>query len=119
VAKILIVEDEFIIAWNIEEILQAFGHEVIDTVGSGEEAIALVAEQKPDLVLMDIHLQGDLDGVSTAKQLNQAQVRVVYLTAQADDQEMQRAIETNPFGYILKPFTHEQLRTAVSSALAP
>jgi two-component system cell cycle sensor histidine kinase/response regulator CckA len=116
--KIMIVEDELIVAKNIENHLRKMGYEVISLVDSGEEAIARAAETKLDLVLMDIKLPGDIDGVEAARQIyDRFQVPVVYLTAYADDETLQRAKVTAPFGYVIKPFEPKKLHTTIEIAL--
>ncbi|MCS6815044.1 MAG: ATP-binding protein [Cyanobacteria bacterium] len=116
--KILVVEDEAIVAKAITSQLRQLGYVVADTASSGVAAIAKFAETQPDLVLMDVVLKGDMDGVETAAQIReQRDVPIVYLTAYADDNTLQRAKVTNPFGYIVKPFTSNDLRVAIEIAL--
>lgn len=116
--KILVVEDESIIAMDIEMSLRKLGYEVTATVPSGERAIKSVAENKPDLILMDIVLKGGMDGIEAAEQIrSRFNVPVVYLTAYADEKTLQRAKITGPFGYITKPFQDTDLRVAVEIAI--
>jgi PAS domain S-box-containing protein len=116
--KILVVEDELIIAKGIEKRLMALGYAVAGTVASGEEALAKVIETAPDLLLMDIHLQGNMDGVETAEKIRSvADIPVIYLTAYADPDSLSRAKLTEPFGYIVKPFQDHTLRSAIEMAL--
>ena len=116
--KIMIVEDELIVAKNIENHLRKIGYEVIAIVDSGEEAIARAAETRLDLVLMDIKLAGKIDGVEAARQIHDRfQIPVVYLTAYADDETLQRAKVTEPFGYIIKPFEPKKLHAAIEIVL--
>ena len=116
--KILVVEDEVIVAEDIGFRLKKLGYIVIATVASGEEAIEKIAENRPDLVLMDIVLKGDMDGVTAAEKIrNRVDIPTVFLTAYADDQTLQRAKLTNPFGYIIKPFQQNDLRVAIEIAL--
>ena len=116
--KILVVEDELIIAKGIEKRLMALGYAVAGTVSSGEDALAKVIETAPDLVLMDIHLQGNMDGVETAEKIRSvADIPVIYLTAYADPESLSRAKLTEPFGYIVKPFQDHTLRSAIEMAL--
>jgi CheY-like chemotaxis protein/signal transduction histidine kinase len=116
--KILIVEDERIIAWNIQEVLQVTGHDVISSVSTAEEAIAIARQQQPDLVLMDIRLNGELDGIAAAEHIyNSYGIPTVYLTAHADDYTVNRAMATAPFGYVLKPFKRNELLLAIKVAL--
>jgi PAS domain S-box-containing protein len=117
-AKILVVEDESVVAWHLQEALQKLGHEVIAVAQTGREAIKLSAEARPDLVLMDIQLQGNLDGVAAAEYIYfQLNLPVVYLTAHADEQTLQRAIETSPFGYLVKPFQEAELHSTIKISL--
>jgi PAS domain S-box-containing protein len=117
-AKILIVEDEIVVARDIHNRLSRLGYTVAGSTPLGEEAVRLAAELRPDLVLMDIRLQGAMDGVAAAEQiLSRLQLPVVYLTAYADEDTLQRARVTEPFGYILKPFEERELRTVIEMAL--
>ncbi|HLO50090.1 MAG TPA: EAL domain-containing protein [Kamptonema sp.] len=117
-AKILIVEDESIIAEDIADSLKTLGYQIIAIVFSGEEAIQLAGDMQPDLVLMDIQLQGEMDGITAAEQIRaQFQIPVVYLTAYADDNTLQRVNATKPFGYVVKPFEEKNLHSAIQIAL--
>ncbi|MBN3808622.1 PAS domain S-box protein [Paraburkholderia sp. Ac-20347] len=117
-ARILIVEDDWVVARDIAQQMQRCGHNVIGQVATGEDALALAARDKPSLVLMDIRLEGALDGIDAARQLRAAHdVPVVFLTAYADEDTVRRATLTEPFGYVLKPFDDLQLRTVVEMAL--
>jgi len=116
--KILVVEDEVIVAKTIISQLNRLGYIVTATASSGEMAIAKVIETQPDLILMDIVLKGSMDGITTAAQIReQIDIPIIYLTAYADDSTLQRAKETQPFGYIVKPFTADDLRVAVEIGL--
>jgi two-component system cell cycle sensor histidine kinase/response regulator CckA len=116
--RIMIVEDELIVAQNLENQLKKLGYEVAAAVGSGQEAVKMAAEMKPDLVLMDIKLSGAMDGIDTADQIHtRFQIPVVYLTAYADDETLERAKTTAPFGYILKPFELKKLHSTIEIAL--
>lgn len=117
-ALILVVEDETIVARDIQLGLKGLGYEVPEVAHSGEAALAKVALLKPDLVLMDITLRGILDGVDTASLIRQKfDIPVVYLTAHADEKTFERAKLTEPYGYLLKPFDERDLYTAVEIAL--
>jgi PAS domain S-box-containing protein len=117
-AQILVVEDESDIAITIQDILKSFGYAVPAIVCSGEEAIQKVAELQPDLVLMDIRLEGSMDGVEAAEKIrSDFNTPVVYLTAYIDDRTLQRAMVTGPFGYILKPFEQRELHIIIELAL--
>ena len=117
-AQILVVEDENIVAKDIEHRLKALGYHVSALASSGEEALKRAQETSPDLVLMDIRLKGAIDGVETAEELRRRfNIPVVYLTAYADANTLQRAKVTEPFGYILKPFEERELYTCIEVAL--
>jgi PAS domain S-box-containing protein len=117
-ARILIVEDEQITAWSIQEFLKISGHEVIATVTSGVEAVQVAAVAKPDLVVMDIVLEGEMDGITAATQIReQWGIPVIYLTAHTDEHTLQRAIATAPFGYLIKPFNTTELLTIIHISL--
>ena len=118
-AKILIVEDELLIAAELERRLTRKGYVVPAMVSCGVEAIQKATECQPDLILMDIHLDGEMDGIEAAKQIrDRFDIPVVYLTAYADKSTLERAKETVPFGYILKPFEERELRVTVDMALS-
>jgi PAS domain S-box-containing protein len=117
-ARILVVEDESIVAKNIQNRLKKLGYVVPAVAHSGEEAIRKAGETRPDLVLMDIVLKGDMDGVEAAKQIYACfNIPVIYLTAYADMETIERAKITEPFGYILKPFEIRNLRSTIEIAL--
>ena len=117
-AKILIVEDESIIAEDIADSLKVLGYSISAIVFSGEEAIQAADDMHPDLVLMDIHLQGKMDGITAAEEIrSRFQIPVVYLTAYADDNTLQRVNATKPFGYVVKPFEEKNLHSAIQIAL--
>lgn len=116
--QILIVEDELIVAKNIEVSLQKAGYEVPAIVTSGEEAIQQAGQIRPDLVLMDIRLQGEMLGIEAAEQIRtQFDIPVVYLTAYADEASLKQAKPSQPFGYLVKPFRGEELRSTIEMAL--
>jgi DNA-binding LytR/AlgR family response regulator len=115
--KILIVEDEMLIAANIANQLDAFGYEIIGIIPRGEEAIKVVQNEKPDLVLMDINLKGEIDGIETAKRIQQeGQIPIIYLTANNDDENFNRAKATHPYGFLSKPFKRLDLQRALELA---
>src|SRR4028119_831448 len=117
-AKILIVEDESIVAFNIQNRLEGLGYVVAAIVSSGEAALQIAAQNHPDLVLMDIKLKGRIDGIEAAAQIrNCFNIPVVYLTAYTDDETLNRAKLTEPYGYILKPFESRDLCTTIEVAL--
>jgi diguanylate cyclase (GGDEF)-like protein/PAS domain S-box-containing protein len=114
---ILVVEDEVVIAMDLQATLMDLGHEVPEIVTSGEAAIQTALALRPDLVLMDIHLSDDTDGINAAAAITQAlDIPVIYLTAYADEDTLQRASLTTPFGYMLKPFEARELRANIEIA---
>lgn len=116
--KILVVEDEIIVAVNLGQKLKKLGYELVGITSSGEEAIQKAEENHPDLVLMDINIEGNLDGIETAEVLrNRFHTPVIYLTAYADESTLDRAKKTEPLGYIVKPFESDQLRSSIEVAL--
>lgn len=117
-AQVLVVEDEGIIAADIQDRLTSLGYDVPATVASGEEALQKIPVLTPDIVLMDIVLQGQMDGVEAAAAIRQQfEIPVIFLTAHADESTVQRAKLTEPFAYIIKPFEERELHTALEMAL--
>lgn len=117
-ARVMVVEDDRIVARDISEQLGRIGHSVIGVVARGEASVELAISNQPDLVLMDIRLEGDIDGIDAARQIRaRCQIPVVFLTAYADDETIRRASQAEPFGYLLKPFEDLQLRTVIEMAL--
>jgi PAS domain S-box-containing protein len=117
--KILIVEDEHITAEDLAEVLKGLDYEVSAVAASGIEAIREVEKNPPDLVLMDIRIKGDMDGAETARILRERfDVPVVFLTAHADRDTLERAKHSRPMGYILKPFLESELHASVEIALS-
>jgi len=115
--KILIVEDERIIAEDIKRCLINFDYEVLEIVSNGEDAIVSTALLKPDLILMDIKIDGSIDGIQTAKRiLKSNDLPIVYLTANADEVTVERAKETTPYGYLTKPFEEAELYATLQVA---
>ncbi len=117
--KILIVEDEFLIARGLARKLDKLGYEVVDIVASGAEAIQRTAEHYPDLILMDIVIEGEIDGIETASQIYKSYfIPVIYVTAYADDQTLKRAQGTGSYGYLLKPYKDRELHATIQMALS-
>ena len=117
-SRILVVEDETIVARDIQLQLQEMGYAVAGHTARGEDAVALSGQLRPDLVLMDIQLAGVMDGVSAAQAIrDQFGIPVVFLTAYAADEILARAKMVEPYGYILKPFSERELRTVLEMAL--
>lgn len=116
--RILVVEDERIVAKDINNSLNNLGYEVTSVLSSGEEALIKVEEDKPDLILLDIVLKGELDGIETAKIIrSKYRIPIIYLTAYEDPNTLDRAKQTDPLGYILKPFEERDLNTTLEIAL--
>ena len=117
--KILIVEDEMIIAANISLELNNLGYEVTGIITRGEEALLHIKHQQPDILLLDINLKGELDGIETAKEMQKKHnVPIIYLTANADDANFNRAKETHPYAFITKPFKKLDLKRAIELTLS-
>lgn len=116
--RVLVVEDEGIVAADIRLTLRDLGYTVIDTVASAEKAIDIAQRARPDLILMDIVTKGPIDGVQAAKVIRErCAIPVVFLTAHADPETVQRARSAEPLGYVVKPFKDIDLRTAIEIAL--
>jgi PAS domain S-box-containing protein len=116
--KILVVEDEYILAINLQESLESLGYVVIDIADSAEGAIARATKLRPNLVLMDIRLRGEMDGIEAAEQIwHHLQIPVIYVTGHSDKSTVERATLTFPFGYILKPIKEQELYVAIQTAL--
>jgi len=116
--KILVVEDESIVAMDIKHRAESLGYKVTAITPSGEEALKLVKENPPDLILMDIVLKGKMDGIEAAQRIHDDyDIPVLYLTAYSDEETLKRAKITEPFGYIIKPFEDRELHSSVEIAL--
>jgi CheY-like chemotaxis protein len=116
--SILIVEDEMIIAMEIAAVIRRMGHAVVGTAMTGEDAISLADLRSPDLVLMDIFLKGMMDGITAAEVIFQTYgIPVIYLTANSDQNTLERAMLTKPFGYLTKPVNAQELHTAIEHAI--
>lgn len=117
--RVLVVEDEFFIAKDIEHCLESAGYEVSAITSSGEMAIELAEELRPELVLMDIHLSGRIDGIAAATAIATSYgIPIVYLTAHSDPATLERAKAAGPFGYLVKPFNEQALYGAIETAIA-
>ncbi|NIM18554.1 MAG: response regulator [Candidatus Aminicenantes bacterium] len=116
--KILIAEDETIVALDIKKKLVKLGYNVTDIVSTGEEAIEKAGETTPDLILMDISLEGDMDGIEAAKRIrSRYDIPIIYLTAHSDKKTLDRAKVTEPWGYIVKPFERGSLHATIEMAI--
>ena len=116
--RVMLVEDEIIVAWDIAETLKRLGYQIVGMADSAEQALHLAETLAPDLILMDIRLNGLQDGIEAARLIRERTGRgVIYLTAHADLATMERAAATEPLGYVFKPFSLEGLRTALQRAV--
>ena len=116
--KIMVVEDEVIFGKDIQMSLRNLNYDVPALVTSGETAVELAERENPDLVLMDIVLRGQMDGIEAARQIrNRYDIPVIYLTAYSDEKTLRRAKETEPHGYLLKPIDPRELRSTIEMAL--
>ena len=116
--KILVIEDEAIVALDIKSALEHLGFEVIDTASTYDEALESVKNSKPDILLTDINLVGSKDGIETVQDIQKIKnIPIIYLTAYSDDKTIKRAIQTNPIGYLLKPFKREELKSTILLSL--
>jgi two-component system, response regulator PdtaR len=116
--NVLIVEDEVLVARDIEITLKKHGYSISGKAISGEEALKKVEKTKPDIILMDITLKGDIDGIETAEIIKEKYgIPVIYLTAHEDKEKLSRAKITEPYGYIIKPFYGKQLSINIDFAL--
>lgn len=117
-AKILVVEDEVIISKDIQQSLKKLGYDVCGVTNTGEKAIELVEELDPDLILMDIVLKGKLSGVEAVEEIKKTRdIPVIFLTAYADENTLERAKLTEPSGYITKPFKENDVKITIEIAL--
>jgi len=115
--RIMIVEDEMVVALDLASRLGRLGYDICDNVPSGEEAIRQVDTLRPDLVLMDISLSGDLDGIEAAQQMRtRYDLPIIYLTANTDETTLRRAQLTHPANYLLKPFKERELQICIEMA---
>mgnify|MGYP001024006901 CR=1 FL=1 len=115
---IMIVEDELIIAKDLQHSIQKLGYDVCFIASSGEKAIECVEQNKPDLIFMDIVLKGKWDGIQTAKMIrSRFDIPIIYLTSHTDSQTLDRAMVTEPFGYMVKPFEVRELHITIEIAL--
>lgn len=117
-ANVLVVEDEFIVSKDIQSSLKKLGYHVVGAAPSGEKALEILETEQSDIVLMDIMLKGEMNGIETAEIVkNQYSIPVIYLTAYADEATLAKAKVTEPYGYILKPFKEIDLHTSIEMAL--
>lgn len=116
--RIQIVEDEAVVAMELTMLLENFGFEVTGTAVSGDQALHLADERRPDLIVMDIWINGDIDGIETARRIRERHdVPVLFLTAYGDEATLARALDVAPYGYLIKPYRPEELRASIKVVL--
>jgi signal transduction histidine kinase/DNA-binding response OmpR family regulator len=117
-SRVLVVEDEVVIASDLQQSLEGMGFEVVGIAASGEDAVEMAIRERPDLVLMDIVLQGRMDGAEAAEEIySRYDIPIVYLTAYADEKLLERTRATEPFGYLIKPVDDNELRFTIEMAV--
>ena len=116
-ANILIVEDETVEAMNLKTSLQLMGYNVLAIASRGDEAVEKAKKLKPDLILMDVILKGDMDGIEAAEIVKKLKIPVIYITALPDDATVNRALLSEPYGYLIKPFDDRKLKVSIEVAL--
>lgn len=119
--RILIVEDEQITAMEVQSMLEDIGYSVVDIVDTGEAALAAIEDDHVELVIMDIRLPGSMDGIEATKEINDRfeDLPVLYFSAHSDEKTLEKARETEPSGFLIKPITEEDLRSSIEVALGP
>ena len=115
--RIIVVEDEAITAMNLKMDLEDLGYEVIDTIDTGVEAVEKSSDEFPDIVLMDINLKGDMDGIEAARQISEMGIPIIFLTANTDDVTTFEALKTAAYGYLSKPYSSKDLELTVAMVL--
>jgi CheY-like chemotaxis protein len=114
--QLLIVEDELILAWDLKARLTDLGYTVVGVVSTGADAVAAAAQHRPDLILMDIHLSGGMDGIAAALEIRKTHdISVIFLSAYADEETRQRAHSVKPVGFLSKLTEDEDLRMAIEA----
>jgi CheY-like chemotaxis protein len=117
-SKILIVEDDFVVALDLKQRLEDIGHKIVGIEGDGEAAIKKTNKTKPDLILMDITLKGELDGIETAQKIQENNdIPLIYVSGYIDKKTLKRAKITKPLAYITKPFVNSGLLKAIRSTV--
>lgn len=115
-ARIMITEDEILIAEDLKQTLQELGHSVVGIVASGENAVTLAMRMKPDIIFMDIKLAGELNGIETAKTIaRQLDVSIIFCSAYNDNDTLLRASAVNPLAYIAKPYDKSEIKKTLDS----
>ena len=112
--NVLVVEDESIVSKDIQHSLKKLGYNVVGAAATGERALELAVSESPDIILMDIMLKGDMNGIDTAEKIKEdLHIPIIYLTAYADESTLEKAKITEPYGYIIKPFKEVDLHTSI------
>lgn len=116
--RVLIVEDEGVVALSLQSVLTKMGYTIVGIAITGDEAIKLTRDMHPDVILMDIRIKGDKDGIQTTEKINEfSDVPVIYLTAYADDETVKRAIKTRSQSYLVKPYNPRELYSNIEFAI--
>jgi len=117
--KILVVEDEELVADRLEMLIEKTGHEFIKTVDNSEDALQVIRKTKPDLILMDVNIEGEYDGIELADLIHERRpIPIIFITSLHDERTFRRISRTNPVGYIVKPFTDIQLQRSIDLVFA-
>ena len=116
--KILIVDDDFTIGMEIEEMLTALGYDVVGQAGSGQEAVKMAQDLKPDIILMDIVMPGEMSGIDAAEKIKaELDIPIIFISGYGDSAYVERAKQIEPFGYVMKPFDEKEVRAFIEIAL--
>ncbi len=116
--KLLLVEDEFLIAKLLQKNLQLVGYEVCELVSTGEEAVERAGQEQPDFILMDIRLAGKMNGIEAAREIEQRfQIPIIFMTGYSDEEVVAQAKALNPLAYLVKPVTPDDIKPVVDAAL--
>lgn len=119
IVNILIVEDEIIVALDIQSAIESMGHKSLGIATNYNEVLELIEKNTPDIILMDINLQNSISGIEIVEKLNEIRkIPVIYLTAYTDENSINKAIKTNPVGYIVKPFNIPELKATILLGLS-
>ncbi len=117
-AKVMIVEDESIVAMELSSYVKNLGYEVVGRVSNAEDACEMFAKYIPSIILMDVHIKGDIDGITLAQEIQKKkETAIIYITAFNDDESIERAVSTNPAAYLAKPFNRKELAASLKIAL--
>src|SRR4051794_24739069 len=117
-ANVIVVEDERVVALHLKQQLTRLGYSVPAMATSGDQALRQIAEHRPDVVLMDVHIDGPQDGIDTAAKIPpEFQTPVIYLTAYSEEATLERARGTKPYGYLIKPFSERELHASIQMVL--